>query len=146
MISLADHAERVSRRRAREPLATDVPTAAERLAAIRRRVSSRAAEARGAASSTTSAALAGEVRRGGGEAVKEEACQEEEAGRATRECWTRAPSNEDVKMHQTRDVGGGALQRGARDRAPLVNDDAAAAACYVAWHSGADGCSEARVT
>ncbi len=144
-ISLADHAERVSRRREREPSGVNQPTPADRMAALRRRVTDRAAEARGAAASATGAAQRGEGRRDGGGADRNEPC-DGAAGPGEIACRARAkPSKEDVKIHQTLGMDGAAEQCEARGRTSPANADMAAAACFTAWHDDASGGPAGRV-
>ncbi len=145
MISLADHAERVSKRRESNPSDMATPTAADRMAALRRRVMGRAAEAQGVASQGIGAGQGGEARHGGGEETREESCMEE-AGRVASECSARAPSKEDVKIHSTLGTGGAALHCGSRGRAASANADMAAAARHEAWHSSDGGGPESGAT
>ncbi len=139
MISLADHAERVSKRRMSNPLEAATPSAADRMAALRRRILGRAAEAQGAASQGVGAGQGGEDRRGGGAETRVDSCHDEAGRDATESSAASTPSKEDVKIHQTSGTAGEALDCGARGRAASANADTAAAACFVAWHDGDRG-------
>ncbi len=136
--SLALHAERVRRRRERDPPTTTIPSAMERMAALRRRVTAKAAGMQKADVMVARSTQDGDGSpAGGGELV--EVSTQREAGRSALEFTAAVPSNEDVNMHYNFDIPGAAVGDAALGGGASGNADTAAAARTVAWHSGASG-------
>ncbi len=140
-VSLAQHAERVHRRRERDPPTGNLPTVSERMAALRRRISARAADAQGASNEIVQDGKDDAARCEVGGGCDGKPTQREAEPSAT-EFTAEAPSKEDVKMHYSIDLVGTAEGDAALGSAASVNADTAAAARVEAWHSGAGSSSE----